>query len=97
MCLSHHEPGKPCKKSKKKNLKFNATIGGDNVSDNISDITYRSKSGFRRNCCQEKDKIMSDLQKKNKKKASNVRNSLVIAKVGSNNRFATSRSPIEKK
>ena len=53
------------------------TLDHDAVSD-ISDITYRSKSCFRRDCCVEKDKIMTNLKKKNVKKATKIRQSSVI-------------------
>lgn len=48
------------------------------VSDNISDITYRPKSCVRRGCCEERDKIMNQLEKKNRKKAQEVRKSSII-------------------
>ena len=50
----------------------------DDASDNISDITYRSRSCFKRDCCVQKEKIMNKLQNKNKKKASKVRESSII-------------------
>lgn len=61
-------------------------FGDTMISDNISDITYRSKSCLRRGCCQERDKIAKKLESKNKKRASQVRKSSIIeARGGSGN------------
>lgn len=49
----------------------------DDNSD-ISDLTYRSRSCFKRDCCIEKEKIMNKLDKKKRKQASKVRESSVI-------------------
>lgn len=50
----------------------------DDVSDNISDITYRSRSCFKRDCCVQKEKIMNKLKNKNVKKACSIRKSCNI-------------------
>lgn len=55
-----------------------------NLKDDQSDISdfghksCRSKSGFRRDCCLQKDKIMTKLTTKNKRKASKIRETSVI-------------------
>lgn len=55
------------------------------MSDNISDIDYRSKSCIKRGCCKEKDKIMNKVNRQNKKKVSLARNSSIIDKLGPGN------------
>lgn len=53
----------------------------DNVPDNVSDITYRggSRTCFKRGCCIEKEKIMNKINSKNKRQASKVRQSSIMA------------------
>jgi hypothetical protein len=53
--------------------------GHNHIRDDVSDITYRSKSCIRRGCCEEKEKILKKIKKKNDKTASKVRESAVMA------------------
>ena len=72
--------------SKHNHTRQSHMFGDTMISDNISDITYRSKSCLRRGCCQERGKIAKDLERKNRKRASQVQKSSIIeARGGSGN------------